>query len=424
MLRFVCSVGLALLSISVCSAAKVPESSIKWAERQLSEATDYISKDDVCGTQSLLRCAQDAFLDIQSKYGKQNGRVWAGLAKSQARLGEYDKAVKSYQKAIYLLPGHIRLKKELEEVQNQQSVAKAASKTLSKEEAVFQALPYPVLSEPNLWVVLSGEAKWGDHPSWPEISNCHLTVFNGKPDSLKRVWTSHILGHLESNEGLNDVYMFIKDVTGDGIPDVVVSEIIFGGSWAPSHIDIFTWCNDRLAHLLGASSDEPFMVKDFNRDGRYEVIGNHAVGRDLSHAGQPRWLSIYASKNGTYQLANADFPAQYHKLYKYIKSIIRDYPDDYELYFYWGWVNEIEGKPHTALKAYRRAEKNALEYLADAQKEADSSEWAPGVRYTLHQIRSRMTALKKHTVSGTCSRNTTKTGPRHLEPDPLCALRP
>lgn len=345
--------------VSICRAgAKTPEASIKWAEEWLARAEFDRQSSQPYPTQWTLREAEKGFSNILTKYGIDDGRAWAGLARSQAGLGKYDKSVNSYKKALSILPGHQNLRKELDTVIKQQAIAKSVSTQLPEGEEALQAVPYPVPGEKNLWAVLTGKVVWDrEQLSWPGISNCRLTLFRGEPQSLKELWNIRISGHLGS-EDFNFVYLHIKDITGDDIPEMVLPEVIIGGSWVPSHIDIFTWRSGGVIKLLGASSDMPVKVKDLDHNGTYEVIAEHAIGLSLAHYEQPRWLYTYAYKDGTYQLAEKDFPEVYRDLNKEVRARLKEYPDDYELLFYLGRLYEIQRKPKAALNAYYKAEAN------------------------------------------------------------------
>jgi len=358
MLIVFCLIGIFLVSVC-CANAKAPEASIKWAERWLAKAEFDRQSGQPYPAQWSLREAEQGFSSILTKYGADDGRAWAGLARSQAGLGKYDKSINSYKKALSLLPGHQNLQKELDVVLKQQAIAKAVSSQLPEGEEVLQAVPYPVPGEEGLWAVLTGKVVWDEelHPFWPNITDSRLTVFRGNPESLKELWNARILWHLGSEE-INEVYLYIHDVTGDGIPEMVLPEIIFGGSWIPSHIDIFTWKSGRAVKLFGAIADESIIIKDLDNNGTYEVITDHAIGVSLAHYEQPRWQYTYAYKNGAYQLAEKDFPEVYRGLDKEIKARLKEYPDDYELLFYLGRLYEIQRKPKAALKAYYKAEAN------------------------------------------------------------------
>ena len=189
--------------------------SIDWAERLLNHSSfDYQMStggiwDREGGTQPVLRDAEDAFTDILAKYGgKSNGRVWVGLARAQAKLGEYDKALRSFEQALSLLPGHRTLAQELSQVRTQSEVARTASTAIPKGETVLQALTYPAHGETNLWAVLSAHVKREKGEFWPQIIEGHLTIFQGKTDSL-RIWRSGVLGFPGHTEGeFNDIYLY------------------------------------------------------------------------------------------------------------------------------------------------------------------------------------------------------------------------
>jgi len=136
-----------LAAAAVCAGADDSLASVQWAERLLAHSSFQYQLSRGWGPQWNLRDAEAAFRHILAKYGKDNGRAWAGLARAQAGLGKYADAEDSCKQALLLLPGHTTLERELSQVSDQEAVAQAASTGLLKDETVLRALPYPVRSE-------------------------------------------------------------------------------------------------------------------------------------------------------------------------------------------------------------------------------------------------------------------------------------
>ena len=391
------SLMISIFLIPMADCAPAPEASIQWAQRLVARTSLRNYPSSECLPQLDLREAEQGFIGMLSKYGSDNGRVWARLADCQTRLGKYDKAVKSYNRALVLLPGHETLQKKLTEVGRQLSISHATLPLLPPGKIILQTLPYAVPSSTDLWVVLSATLIEDEETtsSWPTYTDCQITILKGRPDSLKRLWHSDVLGSKGYTDGeFNVIYLYAEDVTGDSIPDLVIPETYIGGSWIPSHIDIFTWKRNSLHHLLGAVSDYAPICKDLDNDGKIEVVVEHAVGRGLSHAEQPIWIDIYAFRNGTYQPANAYYPSEYYNLYRSFRRKLRENPDEYDLQYYLGRIYEIQRKSQNALKLYKKAEHNAVEESNIVRSEFPDHR----ILNTLQNIRDRIRKIESSQI--------------------------
>jgi tetratricopeptide (TPR) repeat protein len=393
---YVLSPLLFLLIVPSADCAQAVRVSTCWAERILAHSSFRHQLSHGTLAQVELRDAVQAFKIILSKYGGTNGTAWMGLARAQARLGQYDEAADSYTQAQALLSGQESLRRELGRVRDQQAIARAASIALPSGEKVLQALPYPARPDTDLWAVLSASIKRREgepHPPWPDITGGHLTIFQGRPDSLKQIWRSGTLGYPGHTGGeFNDIYLYVHDVTGNGNVDLVVTEAFIGADWIPSHIDIFRWVGNSLHHLLGAVSDDEPVMKDLRQDGRYEAMTYHSVGRGLSHAEQPQWLDIYAYEKGTYQIADESFASQYHQLYREILTQLGKHPNDMELLYYLGRIREIQRRPRAALRAYKRSEQIAAREVEVDRQEKDQADLSHAAS-DLQEIRARISRL-------------------------------
>lgn len=385
-------VCLALISIFIpVSARSVPESSFRWAERILAQASTPPTSPDYTWTYRL-DCidAEQAFTEVLRKYGP-NGRAYLGLGRSQMLLGKYPQAVQSFEQAVRLSPSS-QAKQGLSDVQTLASVAEWARED---GKSVLQVVRYPVPGDEAYWLVLSARVE--KRPDlWPLHSDARLMLVGGLPGQLRRVWTSEILGYPGNTDGeFDDLGVHVVEMTGGGTPEVVIPELFIGGSWAPSHLDVFAWQNGQIVKVLGASSHIPLDVKDLNHDGAYEAITYTAIGWDLSHAEQPRWPDVYAWKRDHYELANGDFPSEYAGMYRDIRDALSRHPTDRELLAYMGDVYRIRHQPHSALRTYRRAEKVLDEWIKDEEDAELRAYFTNRLRY----VRQRISSLEQQTSS-------------------------
>lgn len=287
------TIWVCLALIGTCipvSARRVPASSFRWAERILKMASTPPTSPDYTWTYRL-DCidAEQSFTEVMRKYGP-NGRTYLGLGRSEVLLGKYAQAVRSFEQTVRLSPSS-EAKQSLSDAQTLAGVAEWARED---GKSVLQVVRYPVPGTENHWLVLSAKVEPYDD-RWPDYSDARLMLVSGIPPTLRRVWTSEILGYPGYTDGeFNDLAVHVLEMTGGETPEVVIPELRIGASWAPSHIDIFAWQDGHVVKVLGASSHDPLGIEDFNHDGRYEVISDTAIGFDLSRAEQPRWPDIYA----------------------------------------------------------------------------------------------------------------------------------
>lgn len=330
---------------SVSVPAKAPEASIRWAEGLLQGESNCQHKNEwTYPTRRRLSEAEQAFQQVLTKYGP-DIRTYLGLGSAQMQLGKYAQAVQSFKRALSLDPKSVSVKSKLNDALKLGLIAKSAGKLLPPSHVVLRVMPYSVAKGADYWLVLSAKGsilKTAEDYLGASITDSRLTLFKGSPSNLTQVWQS---GILKRGDGLadefNDVQLNLKDLTGDGIPEAVVSEITYGGSWIPSHLDIFGLSDGNIISLLGVSSDFPLCVIDFDGDGRYEVMRQHAIGEEPAHYEQPVWVDIYAYNGRTYKLANSEFPEEFREVYKQIQTALKKYPDDPELLRYQETVRRI-----------------------------------------------------------------------------------
>jgi hypothetical protein len=197
-------------------------------------------------------------------------------------------------------------------------------------------------------------------------SDIKLTIVRKHGRELQTFWQSGRLGYPGFDEGRYNVpYLACTDLAAESVPQLVVHMMIIGASAAPSRLEVFSWRGRQVKKILDIDSECPFIVRDFNRDGRYEICSYHPVGYELCHAEQPRWEDIYAYKNGSYQLANGDFPKEYNDLASEIGDALKRHPNDWELLKYSGIVNKIQHRNRAALYDLKRAEEEAVKYRAE-----------------------------------------------------------
>jgi hypothetical protein len=214
---------------------------------------------------------------------------------------------------------------------------------------------YSVSGRRSLWLALSARTKW--EADWRQFSDIRLTLFKISQGSVRRAWQSQKLGYPGYESGTyDDLQLYLVDVNGDSIPEVVIPKNRLGAWYSPSHLDIFVLRNSRMVKLLGLLSEFPIEIRDLNHDGRYEVLNEYGVGWDCARADQVYWRDIYAFRGGSYRLADGSFPGRYRRFAAELRRALRNCPNDYDFLKYSGIVSGILGKPGLELRFYRRAQ--------------------------------------------------------------------
>jgi tetratricopeptide (TPR) repeat protein len=332
------------------------------------------------------------FYHAINKYGP-NARAYQDLAESQNLLGKYDKSLISLEYAAKLNPSDLALRNKIRQAKRLLEVRDLASAGLPDNHVVLRVASSPYTRNSESWLVLSAnETK--DDQNWTTYTDVRLNVFNNIHGQMRSVYQSTTLGFPGFADGeFNHIRLFLVDLNGDGLKEIAIPMQKQGAWWSPSHLDIFGDRNDSLVHLIGMNSSFPVKVVDINKDGKYEMISESFIGADISHAEQPWWRDIYAWKNSTYQLANGDFPHAFDAMRSEIKGLLRRYPHDFDLWLYLGIVDQIQKHKAAALRAYRRAEHEAIYYMNKSQNPYEHTR--EYCETSLVKIRNRISSLNK-----------------------------
>lgn len=345
----------------------IPAKSLRWAERLLKLAEKPITQ---WGTEYWPNLDQamavDAYQELIRKYGY-NVKAYQGLGRSFMLQGKYKEAVSAFNSISYRSPSATR---DFNLASSSLAASKAASKIIPKSLKVIRVAPYPIPGQKGIWAVLSG--KWDidkkttpDMPYYMTFNNLRIDLMKQINGNFVSIWHESNLGSKGYTDGeFSDVQLCLADLTKDGQQEIIIPGVFLGASWMPSHMDIFTWRSGKMIKLLGLGGHDPIIIKDLNHDGKYEVMNDFAIGWSPCHAEQPRWVDVYAYKNGTYQLADADFPWIYRDLAREIRTVLRHFPDDWQLLKYQAIIYHIQRRPELARRYLAKALKQIRSELA------------------------------------------------------------
>ncbi len=339
----------------VCQAKPIPVSSLRWAENLLARASNPINNQWTITTFELSD-AEEAFQQILYKYGR-SSRAYNGLARCRMNRSHYTQAITAYRKSLELSPDKNMIYAELQTALLTQQVAKLAVPDLPNGHMLVSINRYPLPNQPNMWVVLSARVvlpkkdEWGGWTEPSYMDTC-ISVFMQDGSHLKKLCDFQKIGY---QEDYIDVHLLLHDMNHDGTKEIIVHLIASGGDHTPSYMNVFIWKNQQLHKVFGGFSDNPYLIKDINHDGRYEIIDDHMIGDYMCVADMPHWANIYAYKNGTFQLANGDYPSEFTTIQEYMKELLREFPRDTDLLEYLGTTYEIQKYPSLAIRSYRKA---------------------------------------------------------------------
>jgi tetratricopeptide (TPR) repeat protein len=320
----------------------------------------------------------------------ESAEVQQALAESLLWLGRFSDAARAALRATELAPGDRAVSRLLA----------VAVERLRAAEQVGSALPHPrqVLdvrraSQPGgttvLWVALTGVLD----PSNDMLTSSgrpELEVWSGSRGAFHRLSRKSLEREGPGRQAWLSAQLRLCDVTQDHVPEAVVLAGHTGAAWEPSRLFVFSLQAGRLRRKFMLDAHYPAELVDLDGDGSCEIRLTRDIGRDMSHADQPRWIDIFRWDGRRFSEAGARFPGQYDHLARSVRSLIGRFPVDPELWEYHGRVLEIQRRTDEAVAAYRRAIS-----LAVVQERRAPPEDRAEAREKVRQARRRLAALHR-----------------------------
>jgi len=288
-----------------------------------------------------------------AKHPRHPGMLMA-LARCLMVCGDYDSAAARCKEVLDAAPGHQDAKQTRQRALHLAGIANTVRNRLLAGQRVLQVQELRVPGEAGLWLALTGQARY--ERDVEGYLHLRLRLLRRGTSGLATVWLSDQLTGYAGQGGFPDTASFhVADVSGDGVPEVVVDEVFFGSHSEPSHLDVFAWRGHGLVKILGVSGDRPLEIRHINGDGRYEVLNRYTIGVWRDDEDQRLWSDIYVYRRGRYVLADHDFPNRFRHWPAQLRRETRKYPDDIEVWEYLGIAYQIRGEFSKARHAYRRA---------------------------------------------------------------------
>jgi len=124
-----------------------------------------------------------------------------------------------------------------------------------------------------------------------------------------------------------------RDVNGDGLKEIVVTQYSGGNCWDCSTIRLFQVSQRRLRELPveAAKGFVPKRLEDVDNDGVSEVLASDTTWESygaFSHAFSPGVMAVYAWEKGRYIEASGRFPKFYQARIAELEKELRKAPND------------------------------------------------------------------------------------------------
>lgn len=288
---------------------------------------------------------------------------WETLGETEYRVGHYSQAVRAFETSL-------RAGRTNPEVDAGLRLAKDSARAVTSIRNSDPSQPAYLLvrelpgSVPRRWVALCGTPDASQAPHF-SLSNVKLALWS-ESQHWRKLWQSPSLRDSRfDGTDYSAARLYLTDLTADGIPEVVVAARLHGASWQPSGVFVYHAETDRLVRDLTVASDEVLFIAPDDLGGRYTVSGDRAVGWDLSHAAQPRWIDYFGWREGRWQNVNADFPSRFEELDREIAAALAGHPLDPELLTYQAQIAEYRQQWTRAQQLYSRALKSVHQRLDD-----------------------------------------------------------
>ena len=205
-----------------------------------------------------------------------------------------------------------------------------------------------------------------------------------------RVLYRHALKPL-NQENVNQFKLWVRPLSGNRGQDLAVECTMYGASWAPSTVYVFG--GPQFTPMLEAAGDYPLWIDSLGETGHFYVGGSHCIGSTLSHAEQPRWTDVYGfdGAKGGFAIVNHRFPQHFKEIRTQIEGLLKTHPDDWDLRFHLGQIQEFAGENDKARVTYDEARARIKAQLEDKTIDAGQKK---ELRAADQRIQSRQKGLK------------------------------
>jgi tetratricopeptide (TPR) repeat protein len=296
-----------------------------------------------------------------------------GLARVHIHFGEYEDAVVLCRRAVDAAPKDKAAQELLERATHLQSLKPKLQAAAPKGLELLRYTPGS-FSRAGRRQIAAIYGRWVDLDEdgyTRAIAEARLAIFDDKGSSPTKLWMSgNILDSLTPRavrpSGIREPewehceLLRAQDLTGDGLDDVAVTVNFWGGSGFSLRLCVFSCRTGSLREIfngwMATNADTTPLLQDQDADGKWEVTFYYEIwGRTLCHAECPHWHDIYVYRNGKYVLDNWAFPHTYDKLYRELRTLLKEHPTDSLLWDYFARTCDLVGVPNEAKAARAKA---------------------------------------------------------------------
>ena len=232
-----------------------------------------------------------------------------------------------------------------------------------------RALPSAV--SPKLAIALLGRKGKPDCGAYHHYEDLTLTTYADGAGATN--WTgAGVRVRSRREEEPSRLELACMDLNADGRDEIIVVESYSGCGWDPGVYRVFTIADGAILPVGEVSSEEVGCERFLEAGGRDTVPFTYAIG-GLAHLAQPRWTDYYRYDGTRLVIANNDRPALFRKWPDELRGLLKDRPDDAELWYFLGRALLILSNDGEALDAFRRA--SDLGYRAYNSGFSDVSNW-------------------------------------------------
>jgi hypothetical protein len=248
---------------------------IRWAERTLNDIpTAPVGDCDVGYFPYAIQDAAVTFQAVLDKYGP-DARMEVGLAKCLMRLGQYKAAMQLFRQTMTLTHGSRNAVSGYRSSREYWRMARQIASHLSRNRHLIQICPLSIPHRKPLWLATSDEIM-ADNGNLTAIN---LELYQTTRHGLRLTWHSSLHDPRFTPEEFRHIQLFAIDITGDDVPEAIVSEALPGGDCDPTHMDVFALHGEKMVPLFAGVSDYDIWLSDFNHDRRYQIVCSYKIGQ-------------------------------------------------------------------------------------------------------------------------------------------------
>jgi hypothetical protein len=208
------------------------------------------------------------------------------------------------------------------------------------------------------WAVVLARSHTAQGPAlpFPQISNVSLCLY-GKEDENYRCFsrTSFLNDPRFGDDPAISVALECADLNEDELDEVLVTLNHPGASWTPGCALVFNLSSNKLAYVATITSHYPINLTRIDGRNQWVIPATYSIGKTQPHFSQPRWTDYYRFDGRQMMLANSFWPQRFRHWPVELRDLLKEHPDDAELWYYLGRAFQALGNELDAATAWKKA---------------------------------------------------------------------